>query len=103
MVLLCYHGIGLVEMVWKALIVLLNLCFAASITYHDSLHGFRSFCGMGAASFDFKLIQQVTSMREEILYMILLDLHKAYDALERSRLLEILEGYVVGPRDLYLL
>ena len=30
--------------------------------------------------------------------MIFLDLHKAYDALERSRCLEILEGYAVGPR-----
>ena len=30
--------------------------------------------------------------------MIFLDLHKAYDALERSRCLEILEGYDVGTR-----
>ena len=29
--------------------------------------------------------------------MIFLDLHKAYDALDRSRCLEILEGYGVGP------
>ena len=30
--------------------------------------------------------------------MIFLDLHKAYDALDRSRCLEILEEYGVGPR-----
>ena len=30
--------------------------------------------------------------------MILLDLHKVYDALDRSRCLEILEGYGIGPR-----
>ena len=36
-------------------------------------------------------------MREEVLYMIFLDLTKAYDALDRSRCLEILEGYAVGP------
>ena len=30
--------------------------------------------------------------------MIFLDLTKAYDALDRSRSLEILEGYGVGPR-----
>ena len=32
-----------------------------------------------------------------------LDLHKAYDALERSRCLDIQEGYVVGTRALRLL
>ena len=31
--------------------------------------------------------------------MIFLDLHKSYDSLGSSRCLEILEGYVVGPRD----
>ena len=35
--------------------------------------------------------------------MIFLDLHKTYDALDRSRLLEILEGYGVGPRSRKLL
>ena len=35
--------------------------------------------------------------------MIFLDLHKAYDALNRSRCLEILEGYGVGPSSRRLL
>ena len=35
--------------------------------------------------------------------MILLDLHKDYNDLNRSRCLGILEGYCVGPRDLCLL
>ena len=37
-------------------------------------------------------------MREEVLYVIFLDLHKAYEALDRSRSLEILEGCGVGPQ-----
>ena len=37
-------------------------------------------------------------MREEVLYVIFLDLTKAHDALDRSRCLEILEGYGVGPK-----
>ena len=36
-------------------------------------------------------------MREDILYMIFLDLHKSYDALYRDRCLDILEGCKVGP------
>ena len=35
--------------------------------------------------------------------MIFLDLHKVYNNLERYRLLDILEGYSVGPRALLLL
>ena len=42
-------------------------------------------------------------MREEVLHIIFLDLYKAYDALDRSRCLEILEGYGVGTRFLHLL
>ena len=37
-------------------------------------------------------------MREEVLYVIFLDLKKAYDALDRSRCLEILDKYGVGPQ-----
>ena len=50
-----------------------------------------------------KLLQQLAALREEVLYMIFLDLHKVYDALERSRCLEILEGYGVGPNTRRLL
>ena len=38
------------------------------------------------------------TFRERILYVIFLDLTKAYDALDRSRSLEILKGYGVGER-----
>ena len=37
-------------------------------------------------------------MREEVLYVNFLDLTKAYDALDRSRSLEILKGYGVVDR-----
>ena len=36
-------------------------------------------------------------MKEEVLYVIFLDLTKVYNSLDRSRCLEILEGYGVGP------
>ena len=43
-------------------------------------------------------IQQLAAMRKEVLYVIFLDLTKAYDALDRSRTLDILKGYGVGDR-----
>ena len=42
-------------------------------------------------------------MREEVLCTIFMNLHKAYDALDRYRCLDILEGYGIGPRALHLL
>ena len=42
-------------------------------------------------------------MMEEVLYVIFLDLTKAYDAFDRSRCLDILEGYGVGPSSRRLL
>ena len=98
-----YQIIGLVEVVRKASTVFLNCRFTASITHHDSLHGFRAGSGTGTTTLKVKLIHQVTAMIEEVLHVIFLELHKSYDALERSRCLEILEGYGVGPRALRLL
>ena len=98
-----YHGIGLFDVVWKAVTVLLNFCFATSITYHESLHGFWSGRGTGTTSLEIKLLQKVMAIREEALYIIFLDIHTVYYDLERSRLLDILEGYGMGPRDLLLL
>ena len=37
-------------------------------------------------------------MSEEVLYVIFMDLNKAYDTLDSSRSLEILKGYGVGER-----
>ena len=92
-----YWGIGLVEVMWKVVAAILNRRFTSSITYHDALHGFRAGCGTGTATLEAKLLQKLAALREEVLYVIFLDLTKVYDALDRSRYLDILEGYVVGP------
>ena len=38
------------------------------------------------------------ALREELLYVIFMDLHKVYDTLDSPSCLEILECYGVGPR-----
>ena len=82
-----YRGIGIVEVLWKVVAMILNCRFTASITYHDFLHGFRLGYSMGAITIEVKLLQQVMTMREEVFHTVFLDLHKAYDALDRSRCL----------------
>ena len=93
-----YRSIGLVEVMWKVVTAILNLRLTASITFHDFLHGFQEGHGTGTVTLKAKLLQQLAALREEVLYVIFLDLHKAYDALDRYRCLKILEGYGVGPR-----
>ena len=80
---------------WKVVAVILNRWLTTSITFHDFLHIFWAVQDTGTTTLGAKLIQHVASLREEVLYMIFLDLHKAYYALDSSRSLEILEGYGV--------
>ena len=70
---------------WKVVTVILNCWLIASITFYDVLHGFRAGHGTGTTSLKAKLLQQLSTTREEVLYVIFLDLHKEYDALDRER------------------
>ena len=49
------------------------------------------------------MLQQVAALREALVHAIFLDLHKAYDALDRYRCLDIPELYGMGTRYLRLL
>jgi hypothetical protein len=54
------------------------------------------------AIMEIKLNQQLAWVDQAPLYQIYLDLKKAYDTLDRTRYLEILAGYGVGPNLLRL-
>ena len=88
----------MVEVIWNVVVEILYFQLTTAITYHDILHGFRAGRGTGTATLEAKLLQQLAAMREKVLYVIFLDLTKAYDALDRSRSLEILEGCGVGHK-----
>ena len=70
-----------VVMIPKGKMTILNLRLTDSITFQDSLHIFRAGCGTDTATLEAKLLHQLTALREEVLYMIFLDLHKAYERL----------------------
>ena len=72
---------------WKVVVAILNRQITASITFHDLPHRFRECRSTGTATLKAKLLHQLAALREEVLYVIFLDLHKAYDALDRSRFL----------------
>ena len=62
-----YCDIGLVEVMCKVVVVIINRRFTSSITYHNALHGFRSGRGTVTATLKAKLIQHLAAMREEVL------------------------------------
>ena len=58
-----YFGIVIVEVVWKAMEVILNFRFTASITCHDYLHRFLAGRGTRKPTLKVKLLQKFTTMR----------------------------------------
>ena len=98
-----FRGIVLVEILCKTITSLLNRQLMTAITFHDVLHGIRAGHGTGTADLEAKLLQQLTDMREEVLFYFFSNLQKAYNSLDRDRCLEILGAYGVGPSSIGLL
>ncbi len=96
-----YCGIGLLDPFWKVVEKNMVAQFA-SIKLHDTLHGGLSKRGTRTATIEAKLHQSLAWRDQCPLYQIYLDLKKAYNALDRERMLDILAAYGVGPKMLAL-
>jgi exonuclease III len=93
-----YRGIALLEIVYKLVSSIINRRLVNAIPFHDAIHGFRAARGTGTAIIRAKLLMQLAQRQTKPIYMLFLDLKKAYDTLDRNRTLEILKGYGVGPK-----
>ena len=98
-----FRGIVMVDVIWKATTGIINRRLNTAIQYHDKLHGFQIGSRTVTTNLKDKLLQHLTTMREEVLHTILLELKKAYATLDWDKCLYILIGYVMGPRMLRLL
>ena len=58
-----YNNIGIMEVMWKVVVLIINLRLTASIIYHDFLHGFQAGCGTRTANLEAKRIKQLAAMR----------------------------------------
>ena len=65
---------------------------------HDVLHVFRAGRDTGTAILALKLAQNLSSIYQYPLFLVFLDLRKAYDTVDWDTLLITLEGYGTGPR-----
>ena len=98
-----YRGVGLVEVLCKAISGIINCRILSSIHFHDALHVFYAGRGTGTATLEAKLLQHIIAMRKRVLVSIFIDMHTVYDTLDRDQCLDILEGYGVGTRTLHIL
>ena len=92
-----YKEIGLLEVLWKFCAVVVNCRLKSSVVLHTALHGFITGRGTGKVMLEANLAQNLARIALDHLFQVILDLEKAYNFLDRERLLELLRGYRLGP------
>ena len=90
--------IGLSETLWKVAEALIDTRLRTSLQLHGVLHRFRTRRGTGTAIMELKFAHDISSIDWDPLFLVFLDLRKAYDTVHRDQLLITMEGYGVGPR-----
>ena len=75
--------------------VIINTCLRYRIHFYNYLHGFCAGRGTGKATMDLKMVQELVSVNQEPLFLVLLvflDLKKAYDTVYHGSLINGLVG-----------
>ena len=90
-------GIVLLETLWEVVEAMIDTRLRFSLHMHDVLHVFRSRRGTGTAITELKLSQELASMYQDPLFLVFLDLRKAYNTVDRDRLFSTLEAYGAVP------
>jgi hypothetical protein len=90
------RGIALIEVIYKLCTTIIHLRLSESIEFHPGIHAFRRHRGTGTAILEAKLLMQKAIQDGKPLIQVFMDISKAYDMIDRNRLMDILAGYGVG-------
>ena len=79
-----YRGIGLVEVLCKMIIPIINTRIRVSVSPYDALHGFRQRRGVVTYALEAKLSHQQEGIYHEPLLQVFHDTKKAYESLDMT-------------------
>jgi Reverse transcriptase (RNA-dependent DNA polymerase) len=105
-----FRGITLLDVTYKLILSCMNERAKRGVQFHNGIHGFRSRRGCQTALFDARADMEARERGGLPYHQIFLDLSKAFDTVNRERLLMIMwayslrffrtcwEGAIVAPR-----
>ena len=88
----------MLDVLWKVVEALIDTRIKTVVQFHDVLHGFCAGRGTGTTITELKISQELVSVDQDLLFLALLYLSKAYDNLDQGKLLQTLAGYGAGPK-----
>mmetsp|Transcript_5724 Transcript_5724/g.8521 ORF Transcript_5724/g.8521 Transcript_5724/m.8521 type:complete len:1130 (+) Transcript_5724:164-3553(+) len=92
-----YRPICLLDVVYKVVASIINRRLHSAIKFDDALHGNMPKRGTGTAIMEAKLLAQLQMRSDKPLFLVFIDLKKAYYSLDRGRALQIFQKYGMGP------
>jgi Reverse transcriptase (RNA-dependent DNA polymerase) len=98
-----YHGIALLETLYKLVSMLIHGRLNTTIGLHESIHGLQTQRETGTAIMHVKLLMQQVQRDSDPMYLIFLDLKNANDTIDCSQILQMLQKYGVGPNMLQII
>jgi Reverse transcriptase (RNA-dependent DNA polymerase) len=98
-----YCGITLLETFYKLLFMIIHIWLNLTIQLHDSIHGLRTQWGTRTAIMHVKLMMKQVQQDSNPMYMVFLDLKKAYNTINCNQMLELLQQYGVRPNMLHII
>ena len=79
--------IGMFEVLWKVVEAIINTCINTVVTLNNVLYGFLASRGKGTTIMEINMVQELATIDQEPLFLVLLDLQKSYDTLDLGRIL----------------